>query len=98
MKTDTPAVPLPTTVRVLRRETVLDRVGVSYPTLWRWMGAGRFPKPIKLSVNSVGWLEADVEAWIRARLTVSADHHNLQPCPQPKARAKREAAAGTTAA
>jgi hypothetical protein len=30
-------------VRLLSKLEVLDRVGVTYPTIWSWMGDGLFP-------------------------------------------------------
>jgi hypothetical protein len=36
--------------------------------MWRWIRAGTFPAPIKLSANSNGWIEAEIEAWFKARM------------------------------
>ena len=55
----------PTTV--LRKPTVIERVGLSSATIYRLERAGKFPRSIPLGVHSIGWLEADIEAWIRAR-------------------------------
>ena len=30
--------------RLLNKRLVLERVGVSYVTVWKWMGAGKFPQ------------------------------------------------------
>jgi prophage regulatory protein len=46
---------------------VIDRVGVSYSTIWRMYRAGQFPAPIRVSARIVGWRERDVDAWIAAR-------------------------------
>jgi prophage regulatory protein len=56
--------------KVLSRPEVLDRIGVSFPTLWTWMKAGKFPPARELSGNDgkrVGWLESEVTDWIRSR-------------------------------
>jgi hypothetical protein len=29
---------------------------------------GRFPKPVSISDRSVGWVEAEVDAWLEARI------------------------------
>ncbi len=50
--------------RILRRKTVLDRTGLSVSTLYYFINQGRFPKPFKLGVRSVGWFERDIEDWI----------------------------------
>jgi prophage regulatory protein len=42
-------------------------VPVSPTTLWRWVKAGKFPKPRKLGENVVAWRAADIAAWLAAR-------------------------------
>ena len=53
--------------RVLSQQAVLDRVPVSRTTLWRMERAGLFPRRIQVSTNRVGWLEADVDAWVEGK-------------------------------
>jgi prophage regulatory protein len=50
--------------RIIRRAELLGIVGVSAATLYRWIGEGHFPSPIKLGPNSVGWRSSEVKAWI----------------------------------
>jgi predicted DNA-binding transcriptional regulator AlpA len=50
-------------VRLLSKPEVLDRVGVSYPTLWAWMRAGRFPRSRELG-GKVCWIASEVNAWL----------------------------------
>jgi predicted DNA-binding transcriptional regulator AlpA len=50
-------------IRLLSKVEVLDRVGVSYPTLWHWMRAGTFPRSRALGASTV-WIAAEVEAWM----------------------------------
>lgn len=52
--------------RILRTNEVLKLIPVSRMTLTRWRKEGKFPEPIALGPNAVGWREADVEAWIDA--------------------------------
>jgi prophage regulatory protein len=56
-----------TTDRILPKRQVLGRADFSSTTLWREVRAGRFPPPVKLSPNRVGWLESAVNAWIQER-------------------------------
>jgi prophage regulatory protein len=51
-------------VKVLRRQQVLDRLGISPATLHAWVAAGSFPKPIKLGANTSAWLEDEVDGFI----------------------------------
>jgi prophage regulatory protein len=46
---------------------VLDRIGVSRSSIYLWMRQGRFPKPISLGPRAIGWVEADIDAWIADR-------------------------------
>ena len=54
-------------MKVLRLPTVLERIGLSKSTLWRLIKDGEFPEPIKLGPRATGWLEEEVEAWIKSR-------------------------------
>lgn len=53
--------------KLLRLRDVKDRTGVSHSTIYRWMDAGEFPRPIKLSEACVRWREADLNEWIERR-------------------------------
>ena len=53
--------------RVLRRPEVEERVGLARSTLYKLIGQKEFPAPLKLSANSVGWLEEDIEQWLASR-------------------------------
>jgi hypothetical protein len=37
----------------------------------RGVAQGKFPKPIRLGTRAVGWLAADVDAWIRQQVEIS---------------------------
>lgn len=52
---------------VLRRKGVEGRTGVGRSSMYQLIKAGSFPKPIKLGGSSVGWLEHEIEEWIRLR-------------------------------
>ena len=45
---------------------VRDRTGLSRSTIWR-LERRRFPKHRQLSANAVGWLEAEIDDWVRSR-------------------------------
>ena len=55
----------PPDVRLLSKHEVLDLVGKSYPTLWAWMVAGRFPKPVVVG-NENRWFASEVAEWVRS--------------------------------
>jgi prophage regulatory protein len=53
-------------VRLLDKRHVVDRVGVSFPTIWKWMRAGKFPRARQIGDLKSVWIESEVEAWITA--------------------------------
>jgi prophage regulatory protein len=58
-------------LRILRRKQVEDRVGLACSTIYASVAAGTFPKPIQLGAQSVGWLESEIDAWLRERVAAS---------------------------
>jgi prophage regulatory protein len=42
--------------------------GLSRSTIWRLERAKTFPRHVRLSANTVAWLEDDVKDWIRQKL------------------------------
>lgn len=60
-----------TELRILRRRQVEERVGLSCSTLYAGIAAGTFPKPIQLGAQSVGWLESEIDTWLRERIAAS---------------------------
>lgn len=57
---------------VLRYPAVVEMVGLSRPQVWRLVRAGRFPAPIQLGPNSVGFLVTEVDAWLAERTSPAA--------------------------
>ncbi|MFO1418516.1 MAG: AlpA family phage regulatory protein [Methylotetracoccus sp.] len=52
----------------LRQEQILGTlIPVSSTTLWRWVRAGKFPKPLKLSPRVTAWRASDIQQWLEAR-------------------------------
>ena len=54
--------------RFIRRPAVEDQTGLSRSTIYMLMQNGQFPKPVRIGGRAVAWPEADVEAWLNARL------------------------------
>jgi predicted DNA-binding transcriptional regulator AlpA len=51
-------------LRLIGRGEVLDRVGMSYPTLWYKMRRGEFPRSVVIGTR-VAWYAHEVEEWLR---------------------------------
>ena len=59
--------------RFLRRPEVTARTGLSRSTIQVRLAEGRFPRPVSLGSRAVGWIEAEVDEWIRERIVASRD-------------------------
>ena len=57
--------------RFLRLPEVLARTGLSRSTIYVRLDQGRFPQPVSLGARAVGWIEAEVDEWIRERIDES---------------------------
>jgi len=55
--------------QIMRLPEVIATVGLSRPSIYRLMKERTFPLQVKLGAASVGWLRAEVEAWIAARVS-----------------------------
>ena len=64
--------------KILREKEVEQIIGVTRVTIWRWCGAGNFPKPIKLGENSKGWLESEIQNWIQSKRRASRVSEELE--------------------
>ena len=55
-------------LRILRMKELIERTKLSRATLYVLMAKdAMFPKKIKLTARSIGFLESEVDAWIEAR-------------------------------
>jgi prophage regulatory protein len=50
----------------LSRSAIYDRLSVSSPRY-----DPSFPRPVQLGLNSVGWVEAEIDAWLLNRMRAS---------------------------
>ena len=61
------------TYRILRHRDVQAKIGVARSTIYDWINPKSprfdvaFPKPVKIGLNSVGWLESEIDNWIIAK-------------------------------
>lgn len=52
---------------IFRIGDVTQLVGLSAATIWREVKEGKFPAPVELSSNTVGWRREAVERWLDDR-------------------------------
>lgn len=50
-----------------RAPAVAARTGLTVPTIYKMMNAGKFPTPVRLSERNVAWMKSAVDKWIAAR-------------------------------
>ena len=58
-------------VKIIRRPEVESITGLSRSSIYAKMENGTFPKGIKLSERSVGWLEHEVQEWLKNRVAAT---------------------------
>ena len=59
--------------RFLRRPEVTARTGLARSTIQVRLAEGCFPRPVSLGSCAVGWIEAEVDEWMRERIEESRD-------------------------
>ena len=52
---------------MLRRKPLLEWLGISAPTLWRWINKGDFPEGKRLSERTRIWDRDEVLEWLNNR-------------------------------
>jgi len=65
-----------TKARLIRLREVRMRVGLGASTVYRYLAAGKFPRPVEIGGGRVAWLESEIDAWIASR--AEAARHDLR--------------------
>lgn len=61
--------------KILRRNQVVERTGLSRSTIYARISENSFPRPVTLGgKRAVGWLEAEIELWIQS---IIATRHKI---------------------
>ena len=55
-------------IRILKMKSVADVTGLSPTHIRRLVEMQNFPQPVPLSAGRLGWVEAEVQSWLRARV------------------------------
>ena len=58
----------PDTKKLFQITEAAHACGLSRSTLYQYIKDGDFPKPVRLGLRAVGWLESDISEWIAARV------------------------------
>jgi prophage regulatory protein len=54
--------------RIMRGQELSEAIPYSRAHIGRLEAQGKFPKRVQIGANRVGWVRAEIEAWIDARL------------------------------
>jgi prophage regulatory protein len=56
-------------MRLIRLKEVMHCSGLARSTIYKYVAANMFPKPVSLGDRAVAWVEAEVEAWIEEKIS-----------------------------
>jgi len=59
--------------QILKLPEVIKATGLSRSTIYKLISKNRFPKQIKLTSFSSGWLKSEIALWIEERIAFSRD-------------------------
>lgn len=55
-------------MKIFRLKQVMETTGLTRSTIYKFIAAGTFPKSIPLSGKSVGWVDQEIQEWIKAKI------------------------------
>lgn len=64
-------------MKIIRLKNVTDKTGMAKSTIYKKIAANEFPKQILLGAKSVGWLESDIDNWIKDQIAKSANDNTI---------------------
>jgi prophage regulatory protein len=66
-------------VWMLRLPEVMKRTALSRSQIYRLIDFGEFPKQVPLCERAVGWIEEEIDLWLKSRI-----EHSRNPLPASK--------------
>jgi prophage regulatory protein len=55
-------------MKIMRLNEVMDSTGLGRSSIYKFIAAGTFPKPVSLGDRAVGWVDYEIEEWIVQRV------------------------------
>jgi prophage regulatory protein len=59
---------------ILRLPAVKARTGLARSTIYLRIAQGTFPKPVNLGGRAVGWLQNEIDEWLKQRIEASRNN------------------------
>lgn len=53
--------------RLIRRQEVEERTGLSRASIYTMMDEGQFPRPVRIGKRAVAWRQSEIEEWMASR-------------------------------
>lgn len=66
-------------LNIIRTDELAEILSVSPVTIWRMQKRGELPARSQISNRIVGWLESDIEDWLRSRPIVDDNKNDTRP-------------------
>lgn len=63
-------------MRVLKLKDVVERTGLGKTSIYKLINLKIFPRSINLGLRSVGWIESEIEDWIKEKINIR-DQQNI---------------------
>jgi prophage regulatory protein len=69
--------PIQFPLKILRRKQLEERTGLARSTIYDKLASSSprfdptFPRPVQLGPNAVGWVEAEIDAWLLNRMQLN---------------------------
>jgi prophage regulatory protein len=74
----TPGTPVGANARILRLPQVCAITGFGRSMIYQMEAEGRFPHRVPIGIRAVGWVESEVQDWLRRRIE-SRDARTASP-------------------
>ena len=53
--------------KVIKQPELINMLGISRGTLFNMRNNGEIPQPRKISTRCIGWLQSDINEWLKSR-------------------------------
>lgn len=68
-------------MRIIRLPDVEAKTGLGRSTIYALIKQGRFPAQIKLSERASGWIESEIEDYLKQKVNIARSNHAAGPQP-----------------
>lgn len=58
-------------MQIIDLTQLMNKVPLRKSTIYAYVKAGKMPAPIKLGDRAVGWIESEIDAWLKERVEAS---------------------------